>query len=126
MTDQLTQQQREALEALEILVPDGHPASGCYAEGQNARALVRTYILNSTPTPSVPVSRLREIADAHFRKSVDITVSGDAAARHALISAILYSLAEEAEGDDPTPEAWPEDHGRYIGVPVADDPDRQE
>ena len=50
MTDQLTQQ-REALEALEILVPDGHPASGCYAEGQNARALVRTYILNSTPVP---------------------------------------------------------------------------
>ena len=24
----------------------------------------------------------------------------------------------------PTP--WPEDHGHYIGVPVADDPDRQE
>ena len=21
---------------------------------------------------------------------------------------------------------WPEDHGNYIGVPVADDPDRQE
>ena len=21
---------------------------------------------------------------------------------------------------------WPEDHGHYIGVPVADDPDRQE
>ena len=46
----MNEQQREALEALEILVPDGHPASGCYAEGQKARALVRTYILNSTPT----------------------------------------------------------------------------
>ena len=117
MTDQLTQKQREALEALERLLSE---------YDRHDDDCVRTYILNSTPWPSVPVSRLREIADAHFQKSVDITVSGDAAARHALISAILYSLAEEAEGDDPTPEACPEDQGHYIGVPVEDDPDRQE
>ena len=123
MTDQLTQQ-REALEALEDV--DGllqsyrdytaeaiwgtDTADSAAVEADGAEEDIRTLllllrdILNSTPVPSVPVSRLREIADAHFRKSVDITVSGDAAARHALISAILYSLAEEAEGDDPTPE----------------------
>ena len=96
MTD-MTQQQREALDALDRL-------QSCLVETWAQYDAVRLYILNSTPTPSVPVSRLREIADAHFKKSVDITVSGEAAARHALISAILYSLAEEAEGDDPTPE----------------------
>ena len=124
MSDQLTQQ-REALEAVCKLEAWAETRVGA-GNADDWASAARTYILNSTPWPSVPVSRLREIADAHFQKSVDITVSGDAAARHALISAILYSLAEEAEGDDPTPEAWPEDHGHYIGVPVADDPDRQE
>ena len=112
MTD-LTQQQREALEALERL-----EYASDYAEwedrqhddplqGANTlrdRDTAQAAILRSTPVPSVPVSRLRDIADAHFQKSVDITVSGDAAARHALISAILYALAEEAESDAPAPE----------------------
>jgi|GEM_PF-4374246 len=118
MTDQLTQQQREALEALDRIACQGLDAlCGDFRK-------VRTYILNSTPTregwqlvPVELVSVLREVVRLHEEKGVVLTV-------HMNDVALLLDRA-----DAPTPEDsrhWPEDHGHYIGVPVADDPDRQE
>lgn len=96
MTD-LTQQQREALEALDRVsmhLRRGDPVSA--NDMLNDIERVRHYARNSTPVPSVPVSRLREVADAHFQSEDRRMPDG-----HGAIAAILYSLIEEAESAEP-------------------------
>ena len=127
MTDQLTQQQREALDALGDLEDRAWTRPGKEDKDamKSSHRALRTYILNSTPVPEgVNLDFISEaLADfAELIRSGNVDGAGQ------------FSPSELQEQSDlldvaPAPEDsrhWPEDHGQYIGVPVADDPDRQE
>lgn len=52
------------------------------------------------PEPSVPVSRLSEVAQAHKKRSMEKTATEFYGSGHAMVFAILQALIEEAEGED--------------------------
>ena len=121
MSTELTQQQREAMEALEYVAQAEDAVSVIHQIRFRAEIeRIRTCILNSTPT--------REDCPVEFSEWLCREIPpGTVVTSPAWWAPRIYRRAMLAAV--PTPEDsrhWPEDHGHYIGVPVADDPDRQE
>ena len=102
MADQLTQQQREALEALYALYADA--IDGGFQPSKHAleqRKALKHYILNSTPVPEgwqlVPVEPTHNMKEAGVDRHWPQPISGE---RMALLYRAMLAAAPTPENED--------------------------